>query len=54
MQYVFTGLGSVKERDILKGFGIVKNFENDILTILTTCTKFDSIYLSELQLGFAI
>ena len=54
MQYVFTGLGSVKERDILKGFGIVKNFENDILTILTTCKKFDSIYLSELQLGFAI
>ena len=54
MQNVFTGLGSVRERDILNGFGLVKNFENDILTILSTCQKFDSIYLSELQLGCSI
>lgn len=54
MQNVFAGLGSVRERDIVKGFGIVKNFENDILTILTTCNKFDSIYLSEWKIGFAI
>ena len=54
MQNVFTGLGSVRERDILNGFGLVKNFENDILTILSTCQKFDSLYLSELQLGCSI
>ncbi len=52
MENVFTGLGLLGERDLVQGYGIIKNFENDILFILTTCKKFDSIYLSELQLDF--
>jgi polynucleotide 5'-hydroxyl-kinase GRC3/NOL9 len=51
---IFIGLGSSKEKDIVNGFGLVKNFENDILTILTTCKKFDSIYMSDLQLDFSV
>jgi len=54
MENVFTGLGLIGERDFVQGYGIIKNFENDILSILTTCKKFDSIYLSELQLDFVI
>lgn len=49
---LFIGLGFSKERDIVYGFGLVKNFENDILTVLTTCKKFDSIYMSDIRLDY--
>lgn len=54
MEDVFIGLGLVGEKDMVQGYGMIKNFENDILSILTTCKKFDSIYLSDCQLDFAI
>ena len=50
IQNIFVGLGSSKERDIVNSFGIIKNIENDIISVLTTCNYFDSIYLSDLRI----
>ena len=51
IQNIFVGLGSSREMDIVYGFGIIKNIEKDMVTILTTCKYFDSIYLSDLRIN---
>jgi polynucleotide 5'-hydroxyl-kinase GRC3/NOL9 len=51
IQNIFVGLGSSREMDMVYGFGIIKNIEKDIITILTTCKYFDSIYISDLRIN---
>jgi hypothetical protein len=51
IQNRFVGLGSSREMDMVYGFGIIKNIEKDIITILTTCKYFDSIYISDLRIN---
>lgn len=46
----FVGIGSSKEIDVVNGFGIIKNFENDTVTVCATNEYFDSIYLSDLRI----
>lgn len=50
IENMFVGLGSAKEVDLVYGFGIIKNIEKDIMTILTACKYFDSIYVSDLRI----
>ena len=50
IENIFVGLGSSKEMDLVNGFGIIKNIDENIVTILTTCKYFDSIYLSDLRI----